>query len=675
MAPPPPDPPPNQGPATGAAPARLIAGQFAVDLARPMPGWGAGQDCFGATDTKSGRSDHMALLVRRDAPLRVQAVNSLATMPIDGILTPVAHGPAPGPRGVPAWFVVTHAPPGPPLWGPHAPAPVAWHEQDLLRDVLRPIAQALERLQARHVTHRGIRPANLFRGRPGDPVTLGCAWAAPAASLQPAIFEPPYAAMCLRGGRGEGTIGDDVYALGVTLLVLALGREPMAGMDDAAIVRRKLEVGSFAALAGEERLSPAIGDLIRGMLAEDPDHRPPPVLLADPAAARARRVAARPPPRAQRSLEVGPVTAVNLRTLALAIATTPEEGARQMRSGAIDRWLRRALGDSTTAVQLEEVVRRRAAEQPAEDAVADAAMVTRAVALLDPLAPVVWRGAALFPDGLGGALTEAAGQEGERLLGEMVAAEAVGSWAAMRPERCDPVLLRVEAHQNKHMQRAKGLGGGTARLRYGLNPLLPCRSPLVGEALVARLAELVPALEAMAADEGRREGLPMDAEVAAFIVARSDTPVAGELARLGEARTPEAAALVLLRLLVWLQERQRIVALPNLAAWLGSRLEKLLDDWHNRPLRARIAEALAVHVKSGALPRLLDLLDDRVAKERDSGEAAEAARLVARIEMEIGELQAGAAGRESSAREVGHEVVLGVGMTALTLSLIATLVM
>jgi len=80
-------------------------------------------------------------------------------------------------------------------------------------------------------------------------------------------------------------------------------------------------------------------------------------------------------------------------------------------------------------------------------------------------------------------------------------------------------------------------------------------------------------------------------------------------------------------------------------------------------------------VKAGALPRLLDLLDDRVAKERDAGEAAEAARLVARIEAEIGELEAGADGRAASARDVGHEVVLGVGMTALTLSLIATLVM
>ena len=77
--------------------APLIAGQFAVDLTKPMPGWGAGLACFVAIDVKSERSGHLALLVGRDAPLRAQAVNSLAAMPIDGILTPIAHGPGIGP--------------------------------------------------------------------------------------------------------------------------------------------------------------------------------------------------------------------------------------------------------------------------------------------------------------------------------------------------------------------------------------------------------------------------------------------------------------------------------------------------------------------------------------------------------------------------------------------------
>jgi hypothetical protein len=654
---------------------RLIAGQYAVDLARPMQGWGAGLTCFAARDVKSGREDAMALMVRRDAPPRAQAVTSLAAMPIDGILTPLAHGPALGPGGMPEWFVIAPAPPGRPVFGPHAGQAGQWHEQDLLAYVLRPVANALERLQARHVTHRGIRPDNLFRARADEPVTLGCSWAAPSAFFQPAIFEPPYSAMCLPGGRGEGSIGDDVYALGVTLLVLATGRMPMAGLDDAEIVRRKLELGSFAALAGDERLSPAIGDLIRGMLAEDPDHRPPPVLLADPAAARARRVAARPPPRAQRPLEIGRASAVNLRTLAFAIATQPEEGVRQLRSGAVDRWLRRSLGDSTLGAQLDELVRARVADMPAEDSTADAVLAVRAVAMLDSLAPVSWRGLSLFPDGLGPALAGAAGTEAERTLAEMVAAEGTAAWAAMRPERCDPILLRVDAHQNRQTLRQRGPGGGIARLRYGLNPLLACRSPLLQGALVVRLSDLLPALEAGAGAVAAPEGLPMDAEVGAFLAARSDLPAGRELQRMAEAPDPVQAAMVVLRLLVVLQQRQKLATLPNLAAWLGARLETQLEQWHNRSMRARLTEALAIQVKAGSLEGVLDLLDDEVAQRHDADGAAEAARLVARINSELAELAAGGPARAASARNLGHELVLGVGMTALTLSLIGTLVM
>jgi hypothetical protein len=88
-----------------------------------------------------------------------------------------------------------------------------------------------------------------------------------------------------------------------------------------------------------------------------------------------------------------------------------------------------------------------------------------------------------------------------------------------------------------------------------------------------------------------------------------------------------------------------------------------------------LTEALAIQVKAGSLAGLLDLLDDEVAQRHDSDGAAEAARLVARINSELAELAAGGPARAASARNVGHELVLGVGMTALTLSLIGTLVM
>ena len=256
---------------------RLITGRYAVDPARPIAGAGGGLPAFAATD-RHGLSGLMAVQAARARPARAQVLRALAGL-TEGVLGPLAHGiGSAGDAGEEAYYVICPVPPGPAVGA----VPRAWGEAELIECLLRPAAQALDRLNARGVTHRAIRPDNVFQSAPGRPVTLGQGWAAPPASLQPALFEPPYSAMCLPCARGEGSIADDVYALGALMVVLALGLIPLAGLDPVGVVRRKLELGSFAALAGEAHLPSAIADLARGMLAEEPEHPPAPSHLLIP---------------------------------------------------------------------------------------------------------------------------------------------------------------------------------------------------------------------------------------------------------------------------------------------------------------------------------------------------------------------------------------------------------
>lgn len=647
---------------------RLIAEVFQAEFNQPLDGAGGGRPAWRATDHSGQRGGLMAVAADPGLPLRSAELQAFIAGPVNGVLSPVAHGVGPMPDGRRAPFVICQAPAGRPLRPAGAATTTPWDETRLLYSLLRPAAQALEGLRQLRVTHRAIRPDNLFQVESSDPVVLGCAWAAPPGMYQSALYEPPYSAMCLPGGRGAGVIADDVYALAVTMIVLALGREPMAGMSPEEIVRRKLERGSFTALVGDQRLPPAVQDVVRGMLAEDPDHRPPPALLSDIEVARARRVATRPPRRAQRPLDIG-TEVWGARTLAHAIFEAPEAGAQLLRGGRVDQWVRRSLGDSALAAKLEEVVRPRAgAGDPS--AADDALLSMRAIAILDPLAPLCWNGIALWPDGLGAALTsaEAAGPAGKEVVTavtEIVAAEATGTWASLRADRMDAPSARLDAHSHRVSLRQRGWGGGLQRLRYGLNPTLACQSPRVIAACALRLNDLLPALEA-GADGG--PAIPIDADIAAFIAARGELSLEREFGVLGDASRAAEHPLAALRVLATLQARTHAPPVPRLAQRLAGDLKPALSVFQSRHRREQREDALGAIAGAGRLAAMLVLFDDPAALAQDRVERDAAAARLAAIDGQLGRIAIDSPRRRATARRLGHEVVRAVGAVALLLA-------
>jgi hypothetical protein len=447
------------------------------------------------------------------------------------------------------------------------------------------------------------------------------------------------------------------------MLMLSLGADPGEGIDPETQHRRKLELGSYAALVGTHRLSTTVSDLLRGMLADDPEHRPSLALLTDPQAARARRIAARPPRKAQRPLELGSYAAFTSRMLAYALKRQPEQGVSLLRSGIVGRWLQRGIGDAQIAAQVDELVELRDSDAAAGDTRADAQLVTRAIAVLDPSAPMTWRSVSIWPDGLGPALDYALHHAKDQVdvLAEIATRQVLRSWSSRRVAK-DPAAARLESNEaNVWFQASQG-EGGTLRLNYLLNPLAPCGSPLLAGFWVTRMPELLPALEAAAAG-GKNGAAIVDLHIATFITARRDERVDIDISQLASALTA-SDVMSQLRLLARLQQKTFRGALPALSRWAVQVAQPVLDTFNSKSRRDRLSQALKAMADEGQLPAIVAIIDSKPERSGDEAGLSSARARLANIDAALETLDRTRAGRSTQAQQMAQEVTGALGLLA-----------
>jgi len=646
-----------------------IAG-YLVDPGRSVPGLvGGGLAAFAARPARGEGPAGFAVRCRTHHPPRLRVIDRLPDADaLPNLLVPLGHGLAGSGEEGPQRWIVYPLPPGPPLMSPgERRSPL--RETDLIQNVAKPVARVLAELADRGLTHRGIRPDNLFRPVAGGPVTVGEAFALPPGFCQPAAFEPPGMAMCVPAGKGEGTLEDDLYALGVTLLALATGQWPLAGLDDRAGIRLRLERGSLAALVGNARLPASVATLLRGLLSDDPGFRPGLDEIALwPGGARARPYTARAVRKATRPFDFAGEPVLDSRSLAFAMAGRWQEGVRAVRSPALLAWLERALTDQPLAERVRELLD---AAPPGVDSDGDL-LLSRILAVLDPQAPLWWRGLALMPDGLGAVLAEAYATaqpcaERQRDLADMIEAQAISRYAAEHLDRPGMIEHDKIGQLVRAQARARVLGAGRERLLYQLNPGLPCLSPLVRRSGAATLPALLAALEAAAAGSppGGGAPTPLDRHVAAFIGAAMDGSIDLLLAAAGDTGRPEEAGLATVAVFARLQRLQRGAKFPNLARWVATLAAPAVATWHSKAARARVEKALPEAAASGDFAQLLEVLDGEAARAEDRAGFAEAAATFARAAAAGVALQAEAPLRRAEAARVGGLAAQAVSLTLL----------
>ncbi|WP_029009823.1 serine/threonine protein kinase [Azospirillum halopraeferens] len=529
-------------------------------------------------------------------------------------------------------------------------------EETLTRQVVQPVVALLRELSSRGLVHGGIRPTNLYyRDLTAGALMVGEAVSTPPGYGQPLIMETVERGMTSPSARGTGTVADDLYSLGVTLLILLLGRNPVASLDDDTLLQAKIERGSFPALVGQMRLPLGIGEVIRGLMVDDPKQR---WSLNDlDLWLSGRRLSPKQPQiprRAARPIEFQGAEYWHCRTLARALSRHPAAATQVIESGELDKWLRRSMADDVRGDAVANAIQTAGSGKGGPMA---ERLVSRVCMALDPHAPIRYRGKSYMLDGIAATMAECFLRgESPQSVAEVISNQLPMFWVNVqtdfRPEFV-PLVHNFDQWRTFLDRTAPGLG--IERALYEMNPTMPCVSPLVLGWYPLTPADVLRALE-WAASGGERGKEPVDRHIAAFLAARHKRTEELLYAQLSPNIDPLRRTIAMLTILAEVQTRTATPSLPHLCAWMVTLLDPAFRRFHSRPHQEEVRKQAESAAHGGRLAELLKIVDDPESLRRDRAEFEAAQISYREAEGEIEKLRDLIADRDGITEGTGRQV-------------------
>ncbi|MDX1483592.1 MAG: hypothetical protein R3229_03830 [Alphaproteobacteria bacterium] len=657
----------------------VLNDRFEILADAPLPQYDSPRAAaYAARDLRDGEEGIFALVCDPDLPPRMDILGRLGRLGSAELIRLRDYGVVSWAKGQGYRVVLIYDRPAgsrliPGLNGPFA----AMSEERVIGQVLTPVVATLKQLSKQGVTHRAIRPSNMFV-RDEDGVVLGECASVPPAFDQPPVFETIGSLMADPAGRGTGEPADDVYALGVTVLALITGEDPAAGRDSAQLLAEKMVTGSYHALVGAHRLPDAIRDLLRGMLEdraharwrlddlsawlEDRDMKPirsPDSLKPERAFAFAGHAFHEP------------------RALATALAGDWDDAELPDGGHEILHWARQSLGDDDLANRVLTAIEMSKRDRQSRVGGGQPALIARLCMALDNAAPIRYKRVSAYIDGLGSLLAvRFRDQAFQRDATEIFRNRLPGcSMRMVEGSRSNaPGMARAFARFARFVESG-GIGGGIERCLYELMSHQYCHSPLIADQKVMRIEDLLPALERIA---GRgHSGPPVDRHIAAFIAARCEVNVEGFLKGLNSNKTGEDAVIGMLGLLAAAAAKTKGTRHPDLARWISKHIRPAVESYHHRSWRAKAEAELPAVIESGDIVAIYRFVANSEIRRRDRDGFAQAQARCRHIDRQIAVLSSPEARNPRQAAEYGHGLAVTLsailGLTAMATTVVLVL--
>lgn len=638
--------------------------RFTILLGSPLPDLATPHaQAFAVEEKRDNPRSLFALIVRPGYPARLPALRSLKGVECPGLMALVEWGVVDWPPASRKVMAIVYERP---LGGRVLPLEGGdfkrMDEGDALRKVVMPMIAALKVLKAQGLTHRAIRPGNMFFATAEkDRVVLGDCATVPPAFEQPVIIEPVESSLANPAARGVGSPSDDVYAFGASLACLLHGRIPMATAADDAIIRMKVLQGSYAVLVGDERLPLPMIEILRGTLCDDPHERwNNESLDLWLAGRRLSPLVAKLEKRAARDFVFNNTSYSTARELAIAMTRNWELAVPYIVDGRLELWLRRSLDNKDKAAAMGIKVGNAGS---GDKRLPNDILVAKACMILDSAAPIRYKGLSLMPDGIGSFLALNMVENGDiRILAEALMRDIPSVWFETR-DAYNPdnsVLEGMFRAQKMYLDRGS-IGFGIERVLYEMNDSMPCLSPSTTEDYVLELRDLLPALNG-AAKKGEQRGWPVDRHVAAFIAARANFEIDRQMLDLASP-DPTRSCMGMLNLLAVIQWRLGQGALYGLAGWVGGLMQPAINTFHSRDKRKALEKEIPRMVREGSLVELSRLLDSAEDHHIDEVGFEQARQEWLAAQKEIREIESGKISYRDKAMQLAQQMAALISVT------------
>jgi hypothetical protein len=641
----------------------LLHNRIEIDETKPLPDYdGPFAKAYAAKSKGAGDAGLLALVststvaTRSDlaTPMRSLTHGSLMRLKDSGAIEwPPTHGRA--------FAYIYDRPPPRRLSALNVGATSVLREEPFVENIIKPLFSALHDMSRAGLFHGAVCAENIYVSEgPEGKAILGDALAQPAGFGQPTVYETIERGMADGLHRGSGTSSDDIYALGVALLSVMMGEEPLRGVAPAGVVSLKLERGSYTALAGERRFSPALMELLRGVMADDVVQR---WTFNDfEMWAEGRRLTPKQSmaaKKASRPLPLGGQNYMQPRQLALAMAQNIPNAAQLIQSEELSRWLAHGLHDEVVTKNLEDA---RAAAKRQRGGLEQDRTVTTAIAVLDPTGPIRYRGISVFPSGLAISMADAALNEIPlQPFAEIIVNDFPTRWLADQHEKKpDIVGIVQQIERQKDNVEKPGLGFGPERAIYELCPTQPCLALALRGHYAVNIQQLLEGLDKHAAASGSL----IDRHVAAFILTRDKKTMPQVIRAVETAVDPVQKGLALLTLFGDLQYRHGPDKLRGIARMLLPMADEVAKRFQNRQRQGKIRESLRPVMEEGNVPDMMKLVDDPNMLQLDQQEYHAAQVLYEETEAEIARLSSEGSNRKLLAEAAGQPLaaILSVGL-------------